>query len=122
MFAKRVLLTVFPLPLLAIAGLGLIAFTSHTSKRDDTLSVNSGNYDRARQHLEEADQCLADAVAGLRRVAAAKEQVVLGDRHLASTYIREITELRERLRRLSKEADAKFGGMMLPELNPSNED
>ena len=120
MFAKKVRLTLFPL--LAIAGLSLVAFPFHTSKKDDTLSVNTRNCDRARQHLREADQCLADAVAGLRQVTAAKEQVVFGDRRLTPIYIREITELRERLHRLSEDADGKLTGMVLPELNPANED
>jgi hypothetical protein len=121
MSAKRVLLTAFPLPLLAIAAVSLIAFPFHfKSKDDETLSANS-SCERARTCLREADRCFADAVAGLHRVSAAKEQVVLGDRRLASRYVQEITEIRERLHQLSQEADRTFGGTVLPEINPIEE-
>jgi hypothetical protein len=122
MSAKRLLLTAFPLPLLAIAGISLIAFPFHVkSKNDATLSATR-SCERARRCLQEADQCFADAVAGLRRASAAKEQAVLGDRRLASRYVQEITEIRERLHQLSEEADRTFGGMVLPEINPIEED
>jgi len=122
MSAKRVLLTAFPLPLLAIVGISLVAIPFRVkSKHDETLFSNS-SCERARTCLREADQCFADAVAGLRRVSAAKEQVVLGDRRLASRYVQEITEIRERLHQLSEEADRTFGGTVLPEINPVEED
>jgi hypothetical protein len=123
MSAKKVLLTVSLLPLLAIAGVSLVAFPFHVkSKDDETLSANIVCCQRARTCLREADQRFADAVAGLRRVSVAKERLVLGDRRLASRYVQQITEIRERLHQLSEETDRTFGGAVLPEINPIDED
>jgi hypothetical protein len=47
---------------------------------------------------------------------------VVGGRHLASRYIRRITEIRQRLHQASQEADRAFKVMVLPEINPLDED
>jgi hypothetical protein len=121
MSAKRVLLTAVPLPLLAIAGVSLVVVSPFHTSEDNTLFANTKSCDRARQHLREADKCLADAVAGLDRVAAANDRVVLGDRRSIPRYVREITELRERLNQLSQDADGRFRDMMLPEIDRTND-
>jgi hypothetical protein len=123
MSAKRVLLRAFPLPLLAIAGIILVVVSPfHTEgKAGSANTANTSSCDDARQHLREADKCLAAALDGLRRVGAANDRVVFGDRRLIPRYIKEITEFRARLNQLSQDADGRLRGLMLPEIDQAND-
>jgi len=120
---KRVLLTMFPLPVLAILGVSLALYPFNARSNDaETLYVNTKKCDRAREALREADQCFAEALAGLRRVGVARDRLVIGDRHLTSRYIQQIAAIRERLHQVSEEADGMLARMVLPEINPADED
>jgi len=123
MFPKKLFLSTLPIPLAATVGVCLVLYPFHgKSSDDDRVCPNNGCCHRARRHLQEADQCFADAIAGLRRVDAAPDRLVVGDRRLASRYIRRITEIRQRLHQVSEEADRAFLETVLPEINPLDED
>jgi hypothetical protein len=123
MSAKKILLSTLPVPLAAIAGICLVLYPFHgMSSEDDRLCANNERLDQARRHLREADRCFADAIAGLRRVSAAQERLVVGDRRLLSRYIREIADIRDRLHQVSEETERSFRVMVVPEINPLDED
>ena len=122
MFPKKLFLSTLPIPLAAIAAICLVLYPFHGKSSDDRLRTNTERCVRARQHLREADQSFADAIAGLRQIHAAQERLVIGDRHLASRDIQQITEIRERLYQVSEEIDRAFQGIILPEINAADED
>jgi len=112
----------FPIPVIAIVGVGLISYAFYAKSNGENGVANTVNCTRARAQLREADQRFADALAGLCKVSAAQERVVIGDRRLASKYIQQITAIRERLHQISEDADGLFAGVVLPEINSINED
>jgi hypothetical protein len=123
MSAKRIFVNALPVPLAAIVATWFVLYPFHgKSGDDDQLSANTARCARARRHLSEADRCFADAIAGLRRVNAAEERLVIGDRNVASRRVQRITEIRERLHQVSEDFDRAFQGIVLPEINPVDED
>jgi hypothetical protein len=123
MSPKKILLSTLLIPFVTIVGICLVVHPFHEkSSADEQLRANNERCDRARKHLREAQGCFADAIAGLRRVTMAQDRLVLGDRQLASRYIQQINEIRERLRDVSDEADRELREMVLPEINPLDED
>jgi hypothetical protein len=122
MFPKKLFLSTLLIPLAAIAFICLVFYPFHGKSSDGRLRTNTERCVRARQRLREADQSFADAIAGLRQIPAAHDRLVIGDRHLVSRYIQQITEIRERLNQVSEETDRAFRGVILPEFNAADED
>jgi hypothetical protein len=123
MTEKRRLTSLSPIPLIAIIAAGLASYAFHAQSSGGGKGwENTLNCNRAREHLREADQRFADALDGLRKIDAAKEQLLIGDRTLASKYIERINSIRDRLHQISEEADDTFAGMVLPEVNSIDED
>lgn len=107
------------MPLLAVLGLVLVAFPFQRKAKDETLSANTRKFGRAKSHLQEADRCLAETLAGLRVVSTAEEKLVIfGDRRQALRRIQQITKLREQLHQLCQDADACVSKTLLPRDQP----
>jgi hypothetical protein len=123
MSAQKVGLIAFAPSLVAILGVGLAAYTflPHASDGKPVSATNS-NCAQARTYLREADRCFANALEGLQQTGATKQQIVLGDRRLVSTYMQRIAAIRERLQEVVNETDAELGTVVLPEIIPNDED